>query len=103
MLRREPRRQTTRARPDRRESEPPSPRSDEQQQMPIAFVGLEHIHVERIAQSLGHAEFEEFTVTILLDVHGVITRSPLRGRDADFEARTHTGEFGFNVIRIHRF
>ena len=71
--------------------------------MPIAFVGLKHIHVERIAQTLRHAEFEEFTVTIPLDVQGVIVQSTLRGRDADFEARTHHGEFGFKMIRIHKF
>jgi hypothetical protein len=78
-------------------------RADEQEQMPVALVGLEHIHVERVAQGFGHAEFEKFTVTILLDVHGIIIRCTLRGRDADFEARTHHGEFGFNVIRIHMF
>jgi hypothetical protein len=27
----------------------------------------------------------------------------LRGRDADFEACAHHGEFGFNVFRIHMF
>lgn len=104
MLRREQRRQTTRARRDREKAGCfPLGRTDEQEQMPIAFVGLEHIHIERIAQWLGHEEFEEMAVTILLDVHGVVVRPTLRGRDADFEACAHNGEFGFKMIRIHTF
>jgi len=42
-------------------------RTDEQEQMAVAFVGLEHVDVERLAQRLGNAEFEEFTAAILLD------------------------------------
>jgi hypothetical protein len=71
--------------------------------MAVAFVGLEHVDVERLAQRLGNAEFEEFTAAILLDIHGVIVRHTLRGHDANFEARAHHGEFRFNVIRIHTF
>ena len=71
--------------------------------MAIAAVGLKNIEVDRLTHWFRHAQFEEITAAILLDVHGVIIRATLRGHDADFEARAHHGKFGFNVFRIHRF
>jgi hypothetical protein len=71
--------------------------------MPIPLVGLEDVYVERFAQLLRHAEFEELTVTILLDVDGVVVQITMRRRNAEFKACAHHGKFGLNVICIHMF
>ena len=69
------------------------------------------VDIQRFAQVGRHAEFEELTVAIAPDVHGEIlgfnpgsiALTPARRDFTHLQARTHRGELGLNVIRIHRF
>ena len=81
--------------------------ADEKQQMTLLRLALQNGDIQFIAKTNRHAQFEELTVAVALDIHGVICRRGIPGagsiRDlAHFKARADLGEPGLNLICIHK-
>ena len=83
--------------------------ANRQQQMTLPGFGLHDANFQRVAQVRRHAELEELTVAILLDVHGVVSGAspagpvePFRSDFTHLQARAHRGELGLDFFSIHK-
>ena len=70
----------------------------EQQQVPVARIGLEHGQFHRITYSLVPAELEELACAVVLDVDGEVIAG---GGGLEFKPCPQRGELRFDVVCIH--
>jgi hypothetical protein len=76
--------------------------ADEQQQMPLLGLALHYRQLQVVARSFWDTHFEELTVTITLDVHGIVSVVPPGWAElAHFHASFHFLELGLNLLCIH--